>query len=411
MKTFNVLKIAVLCTASAFSPVWAQTKPAVPQGPGTTMLVLDASGSMWGQIQGRPKIEIAREAVGTMLQSWPRNQQLGLMAYGHRSKGDCADIEVLRQPGVLDAPAVQKTVNALQPKGMTPISASVRMAAEQLKFTERKATVILVSDGEETCHADPCALGAELEKLGVDFTAHVVGFDLPKGKAREQLQCLAKSTGGMYVEARDAAELNKALGQIAKAAPVAEVKPSEDPKPPPPAPPAKATLNAPASAPMGSQVAVKWTGPGGKLDTIAIVQLVDGKPKVHSYGYVKDGNPLTLTMPGEPGAYTLEYRHHDQTAIATRPIQASPAQVVLKAPDVAEAGSAVTIEWTGPNANLDNIQIAKVGSDSYEAYTYLGDTQRVELTMPKQPGNYEFRYMFRDSEVIATRPIRVVAKP
>ena len=221
MKKFTFMNIAALCAAAAFSPAWAQTKPAVPAGPGTTMLVLDASGSMWGQIQGRPKIEIAREAVGNMLQAWPRNQQLGLMAYGHRSKGDCADIEVLRQPGVLDAAAVQKTVNALQPKGMTPISASVRMAAEQLKFTERKATVILISDGEETCHADPCALGAELEKLGVDFTAHVVGFDLPKGKAREQLQCLAKATGGQYVEARDAAELNKALGQIAQAAPVA----------------------------------------------------------------------------------------------------------------------------------------------------------------------------------------------
>lgn len=197
------------------------------------MLILDASGSMWGQIQGRAKIEIAREAVGTMLKAWPRDQQLGLMAYGHRSKGSCTDIEVLRQPAALsDAAPVQKMVNALQPKGMTPITASVRMAAEQLKFTERKATVILVSDGEETCNADPCALGAELEKLGVDFTAHVVGFDLPEGKARAQLQCLAKSTGGRYVEARDAAELNNALGQIAQAAPAAPAKPIQNLKPP-----------------------------------------------------------------------------------------------------------------------------------------------------------------------------------
>ena len=100
------------------------------------------------------------------------------------------------------------------------------MAAEHLKSSERKATVILVSDGEETCNADPCALGAELEKLGVDFTAHVVGFDLPQGKARAQLQCLAKSTGGRYVEARDAAELNKALGELAQAAPAAPAAPA-----------------------------------------------------------------------------------------------------------------------------------------------------------------------------------------
>ncbi|WP_298213026.1 VWA domain-containing protein [Acidovorax sp.] len=225
MKTMSLLAAAVLGFASTLAPAQAQNAPAVPTGPGTTMLVLDASGSMWGQIQGRAKIEIAREAVGAMLQNWPRNQQLGLMAYGHRSKGNCADIELLKPPAVLDAASMQQAVNALQPKGMTPISASVRMAAEQLKFTERKATVILVSDGEETCHADPCALGAELEKLGVDFTAHVVGFDLPQGKARAQLQCLAKSTGGRYVEARDAAELNKALGQMAQTAPVAPAKP------------------------------------------------------------------------------------------------------------------------------------------------------------------------------------------
>ena len=196
----------------------AAKAPAAPQGPGQSMLVLDASGSMWGQIGGKPKIEIAREAVASMLQSWPASQQLGLMAYGHRSKGNCADIEMLKAPGTLDKASFQQSVNALQPKGMTPISASVRMAAEQLKFSERKATVILVSDGEETCHADPCAVGKELEKLGVDFTAHVVGFDIDKNpKAKAQLQCLASSTGGRYLDAKDAGELNTALREVAQA--------------------------------------------------------------------------------------------------------------------------------------------------------------------------------------------------
>lgn len=232
MKKLSHALSAFAVAACVAIPVFAQPAAALPADPGVSMLVLDASGSMWGQIQGRSKIEIAREAVGSMLKTWPNNQQLGLMAYGHRSKGNCADIEVLKAPGPLDAAAMQQAVNALQPKGMTPITASVRMAAEQLKFSERKATVILVSDGEETCNADPCALGAELEKLGVDFTAHVVGFDLPEGKARAQLQCLAKSTGGRYVEARNAPELNKALGQLAQAAPSAKPKPIQNLKPP-----------------------------------------------------------------------------------------------------------------------------------------------------------------------------------
>lgn len=37
---------------------------------------------------------------------------------------------------------------------------------------------MLISDGVETCNADPCALSAQLAKQGVKFTAHVVGFDL-----------------------------------------------------------------------------------------------------------------------------------------------------------------------------------------------------------------------------------------
>ena len=232
MKKISLALSALALTAGSALFTSAQPVSSKNSDPGVSMLILDASGSMWGQIQGRSKIEIAREAVNSMLKTWPSKQQLGLMAYGHRSKGKCDDIEVLKKPSQLDAANMQQAVNALQPKGMTPITASVRMAAEQLKFSERKATVILVSDGEETCNADPCALGAELEKLGVDFTAHVVGFDLPEGKARAQLQCLAKSTGGRYVEARNAAELNSALGELAKAAPAALPKPIENLKPP-----------------------------------------------------------------------------------------------------------------------------------------------------------------------------------
>lgn len=218
----------IVCTNSS---AFAQ-KPS--SDPGSSILILDASGSMWGQIDGRAKIEIAREAVGSMLKTWPLSQRLGLMAYGHRSKGSCTDIELLKAPTTVDTAAFQKAVNALQPKGMTPISASVRMAAQQLKLSEQKATVILVSDGEETCNADPCSIGQELEKLGIDFTAHVIGFDIKKGsKAQAQLQCLASSTGGRYIDAKDAGELNKALGEVVKTplpVPVKEVANLKPPK-------------------------------------------------------------------------------------------------------------------------------------------------------------------------------------
>ena len=96
------------------------------------ILVLDASGSMWGQLNGKSKIEIARAAVADLTTAWPAASNLGLVAYGHRSKGDCKDIETLLPVAPLERAGYLGKVNALNPKGMTPISAAVIHAAEAL---------------------------------------------------------------------------------------------------------------------------------------------------------------------------------------------------------------------------------------------------------------------------------------
>jgi Ca-activated chloride channel family protein len=192
------------------------------------IIVLDASGSMWGQIDGKTKIEIARETLGGVLQSVPGDLELGMIAYGHRAKGKCDDIELVVPAGPGTAGQIAEAANRLNPKGKTPLAASVKQAAEALRYTEDKATVILITDGLETCNADPCALATELENAGVDFTAHVVGFGLSEEQGR-QVACLAQNTGGKYIQAKDAGELGGALAQT-----VAEVAaPTPEPEPEP----------------------------------------------------------------------------------------------------------------------------------------------------------------------------------
>ena len=133
------------------------------QDAGKTILVLDASGSMWGQIEGEAKITIAQRVVAQLLGELPPDQSLGLTAYGHRRKGDCGDIETMVPPATGTAAAILGAVNAIKPKGKTPLSAAVLAAAEELKYEEDAATVILVSDGRETCDFDPCEVGHKLE--------------------------------------------------------------------------------------------------------------------------------------------------------------------------------------------------------------------------------------------------------
>lgn len=186
----------------------------LPAGPvladGRSIIVLDGSGSMWGQIDGRAKLEIAREALASVLSALDPATEIGLMAYGHREKGACGDIELVVPPGPGTAQAITEAANRMKFLGKTPLTEAVRRAALELRSTEAKATVILITDGIETCAADPCALGAELEASGVDFTAHVVGFGLTDDEGRA-VACLAQTTGGRYIQASDAGQLVSAL--------------------------------------------------------------------------------------------------------------------------------------------------------------------------------------------------------
>lgn len=194
------------------------------------VIVLDASGSMWAQIDRKPKLEIARESVRTVLQSVPADREIGFMAYGHREKGSCEDIELIVPPQAGSAAAVSAAADSLKFIGKTPLTSAVKQAAEALKYTEDKATVILITDGLETCKGDPCALGKELRAAGVDFTVNVVGFGLTADEGK-QVACLADNTGGKYIQASDEQALQDALVETIAAAPAPALEPAPAPQP------------------------------------------------------------------------------------------------------------------------------------------------------------------------------------
>ena len=233
----NRVGIAAACLVIAF------LAPTVTVAKDSVIVVFDGSGSMWGQVDGKPKIEIAREVMGTLLQDWNEDIDLGLMVYGHREKGSCADIELVVPVSTPDGKRILNAVNGINPKGKTPISAALKQAAEDLRYTEDTATVILISDGEESCNADPCAVARELEAKGINFTAHVIGFDIKGNKqAQAQLKCVADSTGGRFFEAQNTEGLKEALAETAKA--VAE---------PPPPPPGKTGVKLNAAPAEGAE--------------------------------------------------------------------------------------------------------------------------------------------------------------
>lgn len=196
-------------------------------------LIFDSSGSMAARgPDGRTKLDEARAVVASVLQKWPSDGELAVLAYGHRRKSDCSDIETIVPMGAVAPETVRKTLARLKARGKTPLSQSLRRAAALLPAGG--GAVVLVSDGIETCDADPCAVAAALKKANAELMIHVVGFGLAKGEAA-QLNCIAESAGGRFFDAGTAADLASALTKVVET--VAAGPPPPAPKPAPPAPP------------------------------------------------------------------------------------------------------------------------------------------------------------------------------
>lgn len=415
----NQISKLSFCAALAVSSVLVGNTVLAQEQSGKAMIVLDASGSMWGQIEGEAKISIAKRVLSDVLSASPQSLHLGLMAYGHRQKGSCDDIELLVTPSAQSAGQISNLAAGISPKGKTPLSDAVKSAAETLKYEEDKATVILITDGLETCRADPCALGRALESAGVDFTAHVVGFGLSAEEGK-QVACLAENTGGRYLPAQDADSLGAALDETVTQAAVTE---PVEPEPAPETLPT-ATVSGPESVEIGRQFAVRWDGPGEKWDRISLFdpraangegREVTGRRIRHSRS---DNQEILLVAPVRTGTYTLQYRFGSRGhVIGTAPIEIVDAAVTLEAPANVDIGRSFVVDWVGPGGRLDRVQIIDPVANNGEGKVVSGkvlrnddfDNRKVTLIAPARPGFYRLQYWNGDNRAeLATRQIEVL---
>lgn len=181
------------------------------------LFILDASGSMNQIIQGKTKLNTAKEVLTGLLGDLPSTTKVGLMVYGNSPKQDkkgCEAINLSVPISKLDEMIIKKQLNLIQANGKTPIAASLEKGAEAIKGLGGKKTIVLISDGEETCGGDPIKVAEKIKKeLGIDVVIHVVGFDV-KDEERAQLASIARAGGGTYYPANNAQELKTSLIQI-----------------------------------------------------------------------------------------------------------------------------------------------------------------------------------------------------
>jgi hypothetical protein len=209
------------CVATLILPVLAHTATAAEVR--AVALVLDASGSMKESLpDGVTRMDAARRAVGKLVSTLPGVTRLAFRAYGHQSPTkakNCKDTELLSPFGSVEQvkDAVVAQANALEPQGYTPISYALQEAANDLSSEEATVhTVVLVSDGQQTCPGDPCAVAKALAEADTKLVMHTIGVGVDSA-TREQLTCISKAARGMYQDAANTAELEKVVAVAAEA--------------------------------------------------------------------------------------------------------------------------------------------------------------------------------------------------
>ncbi|MBI2995931.1 MAG: VWA domain-containing protein [Candidatus Melainabacteria bacterium] len=185
----------------------------------TILIVFDASGSMEEKIRGETKIHIAKRVLENVISNADSDVNIGLRVYGlsiatGNPSIDCNDSRLLVLPGVENRRLIISEIYQILPRGFTPITYSLSQAVQDLSPYQGERSIILISDGLETCGGDPCQLAHTLKASNIDLKIDVVGFGIKDDwAARQQLKCIALNTSGRYFAADSAEELTRSLSE------------------------------------------------------------------------------------------------------------------------------------------------------------------------------------------------------
>lgn len=185
-----------------------------------TVLVADSSASMAENDAPGPRIDAAKQASSALMEALPDGTPTALVAYGANTDDrpesqatSCEDITVLRSLSPLEkgtdvsaGGSTEAAIEGLSPGGFTPIGRALEVAAAELEGADAdgEKAIVLISDGEDTCgDPTPCEAARSIKGVQPDVTISTIGFKSDV----EELACVARETGGLYLTADNVDQL------------------------------------------------------------------------------------------------------------------------------------------------------------------------------------------------------------
>lgn len=184
------------------------------------VILLDASGSMAGMVDGGKKMDVAKAAVKRYASSLPQGAEVSLRVYGHKGSNQkkdksvsCKSTEEVYPLSAYQQGKFDQSLEQFQPTGWTPIALAMNEAKKDLERHRGENTqnvMYIVSDGEETCGGDPVKVAKELNQSDIQAVVNIIGFDV-NDRGQRELEAAAKAGGGEYFSARDESDLRRYL--------------------------------------------------------------------------------------------------------------------------------------------------------------------------------------------------------
>jgi Mg-chelatase subunit ChlD len=178
------------------------------------LFLIDASYSMKEKFGGSDrKMSGAKQVIERAISMIPASINVGVRVFGQSFSGapeiDCRQTYMLVPMAQHNRGSLITAVRTIQPSGLTPLEYALRRCVEEdFSRCQGKKTIILISDGQDTCGGDPCAYMTQLARYGISIRCDVVGLELKKNhKAQDELNCLAQASGGKYYDANNIDDL------------------------------------------------------------------------------------------------------------------------------------------------------------------------------------------------------------
>ncbi len=183
------------------------------------LFVVDFSNSMSEYLESKKKTDMVKMVLKNILPQLSPDINAGLRVYGHTCNvlalNACKSSELVVPISKNNSQNISSALTKLRPKGMTPITYSLKQAVNKdFKDIKTQKRIVLLTDGGENCDISPCEYAISLVRKRRDINIDVIAFNVKDSDDLEQLKCTADVTGGHFIEADTNAQLVNKMNEL-----------------------------------------------------------------------------------------------------------------------------------------------------------------------------------------------------